>query len=404
MKTLRHVAAWFRRRRLDDELRDELEQHVRWKAQQLEDAGVPADEARRQAALAVGNVSRLREDARAVWGFPRLDTIAQDLRYGLRLLRRAPAFSAIAVASLAIGVGATAAVFSLADAVLLKTMPVTDPASLVVIKWQSGPVVPFGSLNGYGEQTDAGLASTSFSYAAYRSFQTEAARLIDVLGFCDLDRVNVVAGGRGDLAQAHGVSGNYFQVLGIAPASGRTLTTADDRADAPGAAVVSGAFARRRFGGAEAVGAQITINSAPFTIVGVMPDAFHGTGQVGTNPDVYVPLALKPRVIPNDDPPLNPNFWWVLMEGRLRPGATVTEVRNALDVLLKRSVAAAKPALAPKDLPRIELLPGGQGQVEERRDMRDPLLMMAAVCLIVLLVACANVAGLLARARPGARP
>src|SRR5262249_322557 len=129
MNTLRHLVAWIRRRRMDDELREEIEQHIAWKARQLEDAGVPEHEARRQAALAVGNGSRLREDARAVWGFPRLDTIAQDLRYGVRLLRRAPAFSAIAIVSLAIGIGATAAVFSLADAVLLRTMPVKDPAS-----------------------------------------------------------------------------------------------------------------------------------------------------------------------------------------------------------------------------------------------------------------------------------
>jgi predicted permease len=404
MKVLRHLSAWLRRNRLDDEMREELAQHREWTVERLIAEGVPEAEARRRAAVRLGNATMLREQTREVWSFPRLDTVMQDIRYGVRLLRRAPAFSAIAIVSLAIGIAATAAVFSLADAVLLRVMPVSDPASLFVIKWQSGPVVPFGSLNGYGEQTDAGVASTSFSFAAYRSFQTEASRLIDIFGFCDLDRVNVVTAGRADLAQAHGVSGNYFQVLGVAPGSGRPLMPSDDEADAAGAAVVSGAFAKLRFGGANAVGAQIAINSVPFTIVGVMPDGFHGTGQVGTNPDIYVPLALKPRVIPNDDPPMNPNFWWVLMEGRVKRGATVSEVRNALDVLLKRSVVAAKPRLAAKDLPRIELLPGGQGQVEERKDMRDPLLLMGAVCIIVLLVACANVAGLLlARGRARVR-
>lgn len=128
MRMLRHLMAWVRRGRLDDELREELDQHVRWKADQLADAGLSPDEARRQAALAVGSVSRLREDSRSLWGFPTLDSVMQDVRYGLRQIVRAPTFSCVAVLSLAIGIGATTAVFSLADAVLLQSMPVRDPS------------------------------------------------------------------------------------------------------------------------------------------------------------------------------------------------------------------------------------------------------------------------------------
>ena len=171
-----------------------------------------------------------------MWGFPRLDSLIQDLQYGVRLLRRTPTFTAVAVLSLAIGIGAAAAVFSLADAVFLRTLPVRDPDSLVVIKWRSGPVFPFSSLNGYGEQNDAGLASTSFSYAAYQSFRTEASQDLDVFGFADLYQVNVDVDGRAELNTAHAVSGNYFDVLGVGAAAGRPLAAIDDATGAAPAA------------------------------------------------------------------------------------------------------------------------------------------------------------------------
>jgi predicted permease len=396
LRLVRRVRAFARRSRLDADLRDEFAQHLEWKAQSYVASGLPADEAHRRAAIDVGNVTRFREDARAMWGFPSVDSIVQDLAYGARLLRRSRAFTTVAVLSLAVGIGATSAVFSLAEAVLFREMPVSDPASLFVIKWRSGPVFPFNSLNGYAEQNDAGLGSTSFSYAAYRSFASDAARYIDVLGFADLDRVNLVSDGRAELVAAHAVSGNYFDVLGVRATAGRPIGLFDDTETAAPAAVVSDSLAERRFGGAaSAVGRSVAVNSVPFTIVGVVPSEFHGTGQVGTSPDIYLPLTLRRRVVPNDDPPDDPNFWWVLMLGRLKPGIEVDRARDALDVLLKRTVTAAKPTLAAQDLPRLALLPGGRGQVEARDQMRDPIQTMAVVTMLVLLVACANVAGLL---------
>jgi len=405
LRLLRRVRAAVHRGRLDAELRAEMAQHVEWKAQSYTALGIGEDEARRRAAVDVGNVTRLREDARAMWGFPTIDSIHQDLVYGARLLRRSPGFAAVAVLSLAVGIGSSAAVFSLTETVFLRSMPVADPSSLFVVKWRSGPVFPFSSLDGYGEDNEQGLASTSFSYAAYQAFQMEGAPYVDVLGFADLYNVNTVVDGRAELATAHAVSGNYFDVLGVRPSAGRPLGTFDDKAEAPPAAILSYAAAHHRFGdAAAAVGQTVAVNSVPFTIVGVMPRAFHGTGQVGTDPDLYIPMAMKMRVVPGDDPPQDPNFWWVLMLARLKPGVEADRARDALDVMLKSTVAAAKPALAAKDLPKLTLVPGGQGQVENRETMRDPLRMMAAVTAIVLLVACANVAGLLlARGRARVR-
>ncbi|HEY7056077.1 MAG TPA: ABC transporter permease [Vicinamibacterales bacterium] len=396
MHFLRHLVAALRRRRLDDQLREEMTGHLAWKTRAFVDEGVPEDEARRRAALAVGNVTRLREDARAMWGFPTLDSIAQDLRYGGRVLRRSPMFAGVAIVSLAIGIGAASTVFSLADAVLFRSLAVRDPGSLVVLKWRSGPATPFESLNGNGERDASGLASTSFSYAAYETFRSEANRFLDVVGFADLYQVNLGIDGRAELGTAHAVGGNYFDLLGVVPVLGRPLGVADDRDDTASAAVISYRTWHRRFGGTpDVVGRAIDVNGVRFTIAGVAPEAFHGTGQVGTDPDVYVPLAAKVRVVPNDDPPMSPSFWWVLMIGRLKPGIDVEEARSALDLLLKRTAAAARPSLTAADLPRMTLLDGGRGQEESRRAMADPLQTMAIVAAIVLLVACANVAGLL---------
>ena len=171
MVLYRRLRAWLRRSRLEAELREELAQHTAWKAESLLADGVDEPEARRRAAVAVGNATRHRERARGVWGFQSIDSLLQDVRYGVRVLTKSPAFTGFAVASLAIGIGAGAAVFSLADTVLLRTMGVRDPASLVLMRWTSGPVSPFCSLNGNGDQNDSGLSSTSFSYVAYQSFR-----------------------------------------------------------------------------------------------------------------------------------------------------------------------------------------------------------------------------------------
>ena len=406
MRLLRHLWTFLRRDTLDDQMREELAQHRAWKAEEFEAGGLPPEEARRAAAAAVGNLTRLREDSRAVWGFPTLDGIGQDVRYGLRQIARAPAFSAVAILSLAIGIGAGTAVFSLADALLFRKLPaVRDPDGLAVFKWRSGPVMPFSGLNGSSDQDDHGISSTSFARVALDEMQAAGRGSIDVFGFADLYDVNVSIDGRAEMLNAHAVSATYFDVLGVAPAAGRLLGAADDRSDAPPAALVSYAFWRRRFGGDPAlVGRTLIVNGLPFTIAGVTPPGFRGTGQVSGTPDVFVPLAQNAAVTRSGERDDDPNSWWVLIVGRLRPGASTAAIRDTLDVVLKRTVAAARPTLEAKDLPRLELLPGARGQHEDRNGMRDPLRTMAVVVGIVLLVACANVANLLlARGRVRAR-
>jgi predicted permease len=394
-RAVRHLTSAWRRDRLDEELKDEIAQHTDWRARALMDDGVPEPEARRHAAIAVGNATRLREQARELWGFPALDTVLQDLRYGLRVMRGSPVFTSVAVFSLAIGIGAAAAVFSLADAFLLRPLPVRDPHALVRLRWVAGPVYPFESLSGSSSQVGDVTSSTSFSRAAFDAMRRDAQALVDVVGFADLYRVNIAVDGTAELGGGHAVSGNYFDVLGITPAAGRLLGEADDEAGAAPAAVISDALWLRRFGRSpEAIGRTLVLNAQAFTIAGVTPPAFHGTGQVGERPDVFVPFAWRQRVT-HDDPSDDPNFWWVLVMGRLRAGVAAEHTEGTLDLLVKRTVQHARPGLAAKDLPRVEVLPGAWGQQEVRDQLAAPLRIMGLVVAIVLLVACANVANLL---------
>jgi predicted permease len=403
LKAFRRLAAWMRRDTLDDQLADEIRDHLGERARRLvEDEGLTPEDAAREARRRFGNVLAHREDSRAMWGFPAIDTFFQDLRFGLRLLRRSPTFTAVGVSSLTIGIGGALAVFSLADAVLFRKLPVRDPDALQIVRWISGPVFIFDSLNGYGRQGETENSSTSFSLAAFEALRDQRRELADVIGFGELYQVNLGIGGQAELGRGLAVSGNYFDVLGVAPRAGRLLTLHDDARNAPAVAMISDALWQRRFGGSPHVfGRSMTINGLPVTIVGVTPPGFSGTTQVGESAAVFVPLSHAARLERTDNH-FDPNYWWVLVMARLRPGVSVAAAASAFDVVVKENVRSHRPSLEPKDLPRIVLEPGARGQAEAREQLWQPVKMMAGVVVIVLLVACANVANLLV-ARAAAR-
>ena len=393
---LRRLLSRARRDRLDDELRDEIAQHIAFRERQLIGEGMDPREAAYEARRMFGNPTVIREETREMWTFRWIETLGQDTRFGARLLRRSPVFTVAAVASLAIGIGSASAVFSLADTLLFRQLPVRSPQELVLFRWVSGPELPFESLNGFGTQTSTETSSTSFALNLFESMRSKLADQIEVVGFADLYRVNLSIDGRPDMAYGQVVSGNYFSVLGITPAAGRLLAADDDRADAAPAAVIGYDFWQRRFGGDHtAVGRALVLNGVAFTVVGVLPRGFAGTLQVGQPCDVIVPLSTYKAVTRSDDDPASPRYWWVLMMGRLKPGVTAARVQPAADLLLKQTSAAARPGLPADKLPRMSVEPGAQGQTDIRNGIREPLKIMAAVVSIVLLVACANVANLL---------
>jgi predicted permease len=342
-----------------------------------------------------------------------MHTLLQDLRYGFRMLLKQKGVTAVALLSLALGIGANTALFSIVDAMLLKMLPVKEPEQLVLFKSVAPPEFSVGSYNGSSRRDEqTGLVNrTSFAYQTYQRLRNEQGPMSDVFAFANVD-ITVTADGQAEIAAGQAVSGNYFAALGVQPAVGRLLTDEDDKAGATPVAVLSHRYWQKRFSGDPAVvGKQINLNNVPFTVVGVSAKGFDGTMGVGTTQDVTIPVTLEPQLYANPQRSyLSGNVWWLKIMGRLKPGATGAQAQAQLENAFLQSVlehraarqAAAKESggnaisdLDPKQYPRLAADPGGQGEMFRRRYYAPSLYLLLGVVGLVLLIACANVANLL---------
>jgi predicted permease len=332
----------------------------------------------------------------------------QDLRYAAHIFVKHPAFTLVAVLTLALGVGANTALFSVVDAVLLKKLPVSDPDRLVLFRatWDRERFSP-GSYNGSNQRDPAtGLTNgTSFPFQTFSRLRQEKSALSDVFAFAPID-MNLNASGQAEVVGGQVVSGNYYSTLGVPAFIGRTIIDADDNAGATPVAVLSHRFWTSRFNEDRGiVGRQVNINNVAFTIVGVTPPGFEGTGQVGSSLDVSIPLAWEPQVTGERSYLKGAVVWWLRMMGRLTPGATRAQAEASLAVAFTQSVLEHRTArqslaknplrpLDPKDYPRLALDSGSQGEMNSRRFLTKPLRLLFGVVGLVLLIACANVANL----------
>ncbi len=319
----------------------------------------------------------------------------QDLRYALRGLRRNPAFAAAAIATLALGIGANAAIFALVDRVLIRSLPVRDPGRLVLLR-SPGPR--------QGQAWDDGDGAASFSYPDYRALRDRNTVLGGLLATYPFD-ASVAAGGRTERAAGELVSGNYFEVLGAGSAAGRVLSASDDTA--PGAhpvAVLSYGYWTRRFGGARSIlGEAISVNGTPLTVVGVAAPRFEGV-QPGRRPDVFVPMTMKAAMTPRWDGLDDPKNYWVQLIGRLKPGVTPSEAAASLTAVYRPLLNEVLPRINDWNdqqkreflARRIELRRGAGGRAVLRDSLGTPLLALMGMVGVVLLIACTNLAGLLA--------
>jgi len=337
-----------------------------------------------------------------------MGTILQDLKYGLRMLAKNPAFAAVAVLSLALGIGANTAIFSLIDAVLLKMLPVQNPHQLVLLDWASHgwPNDIMHGLSGNMNQDKSGrLTSTSFSYPAYEQIRAGNQVFSSVLALAgNGSELNVGYNGEPRWSQGQLVSGTFFPTLGVQPVLGRVLTPDDDRIGASAVAVISYGYWQRRFGRDPAIlGRTITVNGVPVSIVGVGPPEFYGV-QPGRAVDVWLSLHTQPQVEPrwSEGPPGAASLfeardnWWVLIMGRLKPGVSQQQVRAELDVILQQSMAAeVKPTTKAETVPHLGVESGSKGLDYLRGEFSEPLFILMTVVGLVLLIACANVANLL---------
>jgi predicted permease len=325
------------------------------------------------------------------------------------MLTKSPGFTAVAVLTLALGIGANTAIFSLVNEVLLRSLPVKNPGELVLFRNIEGPrgrMSRGGENNGSIDPATGRPASTSFSLLAFERFRGRHPALSDVFAFAPFNQINLLIDGQPEtniLGQL--VSGAYYTGLGVPAILGRTLTQEDDQPAAEPVAVISHRYWQNRFGGDPGViGKTIQVNKVPVTIIGVTPAGFAGAMQIGESADISVPLAHHARFQPDRGANrAKPWYWWIRVMGRLAPQATAAQARASLEPIFQEAAREGwregqSLDTTPREMPEPSTLaadPGGQGENDRRRQYAQSLRILMGLGSLVLLAACANVANLL---------
>src|SRR6266850_1397401 len=399
------MMTWFRklrwltqRRRREAELSEELEFHLSEEAKLREEDGEAQDAAQFAAHRELGNLGLVQEDTRATWGWAVLDQLSQDLRYAFRMMKSNRLFALLAILSLGLGIGANTAIYSFMDAILIRSLPVGDPQSLVVLNWRAktihGDFVMQGMSGDTYDDPKAGTEAGIFPYPAFELLQKSDSVFSSVFAFeySFANNLNVTIKGEADLEPGVFVSGEYFSGLGV-----------------PAVAVVSWALSQARFGGpANAIGQSIVIDSVPFTVIGVTPPEFFGTDPQ-QNPSLYLPFRTNLALGAANPFGLRPadymggNFYWVQMMARLRPGLSAAQAQAALSPAFQQWVTSTATSDQQRaNLPQLLVKEAASGLESLRREYSRPLYVLMTMVGLILLLTCANVANLLL-ARSAAR-
>jgi predicted permease len=383
----------FRRKQLDRDLDEELQAYVELVSAEKVQTGVDPEEAHRYARRQTGGIDQVVQSVRDVRAGAWLDRLVQDVQYGVRTLAKNPAFTLVAMATLALGIGANTAMFSLLDQVVLRLLPVSHPEQLVIIRETGNH---YG--NSYGPNT--------VSWPLFEDLRDNNQAFSGM--FCRFPAtVTLGYGARAGQIRAELISGSYFPILGVRAALGRTIAPDDDAVpDSSPVVVISYSFWRSYFeGDRNIVGRTIALNSQAMTVIGVAQPGFDGV-DLGVPAKVFVPIMMKTEMTPHSDglKDRRRRLSWVTAYGRLKPGIGVQQAQASLQPLLHsilemevqepefmRSATAADRPLFLRN--RVELLPGSDNGLREY--MRRPLWLLIALTGAVLLLACANLANLL---------
>jgi macrolide transport system ATP-binding/permease protein len=409
MKTLLRKLRWRMQRRIREaDLSAELQFHLDEEADERMSEGQAEQEARRAARLDLGNPVLLKEGVRAVWGWPLLEQLFQDVRYALRTMRRNRSFAALVVLSLALGTGANTTIYSFMDSLLLRPLGVPNPSSLALLNWHSR--TPDGirpnhvahSVDGSTWRDDsAGLSGGIFPFGAFELLRTNPT-FSTLFAYYPTEPRNLTIRDQAELAAGEYVSGDYFRGLAVTPAAGRLIQAEDDSTGAPLVVIISARVSQRRFSGpASAVGHTVRIDNLPFTVVGVTPESFAGVDPQ-INPEFYVPLHTNLVLDGNESWAKSlasyhdPNYYWVELMGRLAPGVTLAQAQAALSPVFHQWVATtASNGQERASLPALVVHEGARGSGSLRRQFSQPLYVLLAIASLILAIACANTGNLL---------
>jgi predicted permease len=341
-----------RRKQMMDDLEQDIRAHIETETQDNIARGMSPEEARYAAMRKFGNVTRVQEEAREVWSFVWLEQLWQDLGFGLRILRKSPGFSAVAVLTLAFGIGANTAIFSLIDAVMLRSLPVENPAQLVVLKWSARKSPNIHAIMSSGDcpsdlrRDSLNPAGCSFSEPMFREI-AQADIFSGTAAFANTGRLDLTGNGAASVINGQLVSGDFFRTLGLKAAAGRLIDASDDTATAGPVAVLNYGYWQSAFGGSrEVIGRTIELNAVPFTIVGVAEQRFTGITP-GSDFDVWVPLSQGQKLSPQQrvlDPlgaherQHDPSFWWLTIVARLRPGTSLAQSQATVSGMFRNEM------------------------------------------------------------------
>ncbi len=382
------------RRQFDADLEEEMRLHLELRGEQQAESGIQGSEASAAARRRFGNPMVLKEKSRSAWGWEWLEDFLQDMNYGLRGMARSAGITVVALLSLALGIGANTAIFSLVDTVLLKSLPVNEPSQLVL----------FG--NGLDEGISDGFPNRwLYSYPFYREMKKRNHVFSDVAAaFSMVDKVHGFVQGRSEAEPlaVQLVSGTYFPMLGVQPVIGRAISEDDDRTQGghPVAIVSYRWWTQNLRRDPSVLDKKLIIGSTSYSIVGVAPAEFFGT-KVGESPDIWIPLSMQKEVPPGFDGYNNDLFESLHLMARLKPDVSDAEATAEANVLYQQilrgfsGVPLNQKTLRELDETHVELTSMATGFSRLRYMFSEPLRILMAVVGLVLLIACANIANLL---------
>jgi predicted permease len=413
MSLLRNITSGlrslFRKEQVDRELDDELRAYQEMATEEKMKQGMNPNAALRAVRLERGSVEIAKEIVRSGgWEFF-VETCWRDLRFASRTLRKSPGFTVVAVLTLALGIGANTAIFSLLDGVMLRSLPVKDPQQLALFTWTAGVKPNFHGHSDYGDcDYQESVRDCSFSVPLFKMMSAHADAFSTITAFAGPLDMDFSGNGTASIARGTFVSGDFFSTLGVNTIIGRPLGPSDDSPSASGAIVLSYAYWERAFGSdRSALGRTVRLDNVPFAIVGVADPRFTSLTP-GKLEDFFIPLSFADRVRGewwgnNENRITDADAWWVTLIGRLKPGVSLAQAQtDATAIFRNEMIHGARPFSKKSDDPAVSLLPASLGLNGERTQITAMLYLLMAAVALILLIACANVAGLML-ARSSAR-